>query len=762
MNKKSVRIFSAVTTGTILFSTLSYIALKDTVNADSFRTDYTIYGDLNKDDMLDVFDLILLREKINNKEYDNESDLNNDGSLNENDLALLSDYLLGKDSFFTAYLSDDADEDGLCDLVEIKYYNTDPDNPDTDGDDLPDYYEITATFTDPNNPNSCDAKVNDGDYDSDFDTISNKKEYELKTNPLNEDTDYDGLTDDYEINISKTDPIAPDTDKDNINDGDEIKLNLDPNAASTDGITNDGELITHQEIASDSETLSSINKNNENYTLSLEIDAAGYAENSVKVHTSKYRELLKNNSLVGEPIEITYNPNLPVNSISINFNLIENKNKAESNYMIFRFFPETNYLLPVETQYADGVVSTTSDETGIFCVIDINEYKKILDETGIFQKNADGSISNKKHEILFILDLSKSIDGKVEETKDSIRDFCDLIFYTSEDSTVSFAAYYGNNTATFPSQSVCRNSAEVEKILDKVGPITESKDSNILAAMSLAQTFSSPDSNIFTNSCENKHIFIISDSDYNHNNTTHGYSILTETPNFKRLFDSVKENNVDLSFILAKENYNNRYTDYLKDLCDNYEFNVYSKSMLDSFIYCVYNDIWREDTTHRFHMFGNLPYDNEKSVNKNEFIAGLPAGFDISKIPSSDTNGNILIKDALKSIYKTDKNDNIIVPKLFEECDKSYTTALGISQIKKIFTPEELFLYYGIPLTNIVINSTYPPQESDGIDFQYAFTKGDKKFYYPKTYYPDLYTTSEHQSGINGEYDSNGNWIDWH
>lgn len=761
MKKVPVRLFGTITAGTVLLSTFSYVSMNNTVNADSYRTDYTVYGDLNKDNVLDTFDLILLRKKINNKEYDKESDLDNNGILNENDLLLLSDYLLGIDTFFTAYLNDDADKDGLCDLAEIRYYNTDPDNSDTDGDELPDYYEITNTLTDPNNANSCDSKVNDGDYDSDFDTISNKEEYKLKTNPLNEDSDYDNLTDDYEINISKTDPISPDTDKDNINDGDEIKLGLNPNAKYSDGTTNDGEIITYQEISADSEVLSNVNSNNLDFSLSLEIDAAGYAENSVKVHSSKYRELLDSSMLIGEPIEISYNDRLPVKSININFNLNNNISENSENYMIFRFFPKTNYMLPVETKYEGGKVWTDSDKTGIFCLIDVEEYKKVMEETGILKKNSEGSfLSEEKHEVLFILDLSKSLDDKIEETKTSIRDFCDLLFSTTNESTVSFAAYYGDSSVTFQSQKKCRNLGEVDKFLEYVK--SESKDSNIMAAMTVAQQLSSSASEVFSDKCVNKHIFIISDSDYNHKNSNHRYDILVKANNFVGYFETIKRNNVDLNFILASENYTNRYTDYLINLCDDYGFNVYSRSMLDNFTYCVYNDVWGNDSTHTFCMAGSLPLGFTGSINRNVFIAGLPDGYDTSKIPSSDSDGNINIKDALQSISNIDENGNFIGPKLFDECDESLATARGISQFKKFFTPEELFLYYGIPLTNVVINQVYTPEQEEGIDLQYAFTKGDKKFYYPKTFYPDLYTTSGHQEGINGNYNEEGKWIDWH
>lgn len=68
----------------------------------------------------------------------------------------------------------------------------------------------------------------DENTDSDKDTIPDKKEEELGTNPYSLDSDGDGLPDNYEIDESKTDPLIKDTDKDGLNDGAEVDLSLDP------------------------------------------------------------------------------------------------------------------------------------------------------------------------------------------------------------------------------------------------------------------------------------------------------------------------------------------------------------------------------------------------------------------------------------------------------------------------------------------------------------------------------------------------------
>ena len=95
----------------------------------------------------------------------------------------------------------DTDEDGIPDIYE-KEFGTDPNKTDTDDDGLTDYEEIYLTDTDPLVYNCFDEDLSDSDADSDSDGITNRKEIDIGTNPLNPDTD-----------------------------GDEIKLKLDPTAS---------------------------------------------------------------------------------------------------------------------------------------------------------------------------------------------------------------------------------------------------------------------------------------------------------------------------------------------------------------------------------------------------------------------------------------------------------------------------------------------------------------------------------------------------
>lgn len=157
----------------------------------------------------------------------------------------------------------DSDYDGLSDGAEVAYH-TDPLSPDTDGDGVNDGDEIIL-LTDPlvadqpasivpTSPNADQLTDTDGDgitdvndTDDDNDGLSDELEVVLGTNPLNPDSDGNGVTDgaqyqDHQIVL--VNPVVPDTTTptsvsapvDGDADGDGIQDSIDTDADG-DGIT---------------------------------------------------------------------------------------------------------------------------------------------------------------------------------------------------------------------------------------------------------------------------------------------------------------------------------------------------------------------------------------------------------------------------------------------------------------------------------------------------------------------------------------------
>jgi outer membrane protein OmpA-like peptidoglycan-associated protein len=117
----------------------------------------------------------------------------------------------------------DADNDGLMDKEE-QALGTDPLNPDTDGDGLNDFDEVRKYTT---NPLVVDT---DKDGLSDYDEV-----LKHKTNALIVDTDGDTLPDGEEVNNYKTIPVIKDTDGDGLDDNEEIlKYKTNPLKADSD------------------------------------------------------------------------------------------------------------------------------------------------------------------------------------------------------------------------------------------------------------------------------------------------------------------------------------------------------------------------------------------------------------------------------------------------------------------------------------------------------------------------------------------------
>lgn len=74
-----------------------------------------------------------------------------------------------------------------------------------------------------------------GQLDSDGDGLFDEEEPVYGTDPMDPDTDKDGLSDGDEVKKYKTDPLNPDTDMDMLSDGDEVHLyTTDPLVVDTD------------------------------------------------------------------------------------------------------------------------------------------------------------------------------------------------------------------------------------------------------------------------------------------------------------------------------------------------------------------------------------------------------------------------------------------------------------------------------------------------------------------------------------------------
>lgn len=424
----------------------------------------------------------------------------------------------------------DSDSDGLPDYYE-DILGTDKNNPDTDGDGLTDGYEVFYLGTDPLKADSDDNGVNDGDEDPDNDGLSNLKECELGTDPNNSDTDGDGLTDGAEVNIHKTDPLKYDTDEDGISDGDEIALGLDPNSGSTNG-TPDSERTFTQTISADSEALSAINEDEDTpFKVSLEMKAAGVAENNVYARESGYSNAIENSAILGAAPEFVYTDGLAVEEVTVKFEL---NNSAVNNTLgtyaaendgykgikrlnVFMFFEDVNMLLPIETQYdeAKNIVSATTDRVGTYCLMDMElffhnlgiEPSKSADVEGS-EAMSENSIDNDNYKCYTVNEIEARSSNPEDEgyigpvstykdnfdvyfvvdranyTDDTLHSYCQKILETSEkiwavspNVNIVLYAVNGNGYSHFDYYGIFKNAGTLKTTLDTI-----SQNKNVLTA----------------------------------------------------------------------------------------------------------------------------------------------------------------------------------------------------------------------------------------------------------------------------------------
>lgn len=126
----------------------------------------------------------------------------------------------------------DSDGDGLTDYDEL-LVGTDKNNPDTDGDGINDYDEAAYGYN-PLSPDSNGNGIPDGEEDFDEDGIPNAEEALYGTHVAAADTDRDNLTDYEEIYIYGTNPLEKDSDGDGVNDDVEMQYGLNPLATDSD------------------------------------------------------------------------------------------------------------------------------------------------------------------------------------------------------------------------------------------------------------------------------------------------------------------------------------------------------------------------------------------------------------------------------------------------------------------------------------------------------------------------------------------------
>lgn len=723
--------------------------------AESYRTTYTLYGDLNDDKKIDSFDLVIMRQKVLSKDTSKELDFNYDGKVDTSDLKLLSDYVLGKISILDIYFYDDADKDGICDLLEVSLFKTNPDSLDTDGDTLSDFDEIVYTKTSPTDKYTNKLSVTDADDDSDGDKLTNKEELSYKTNPLLSDSDFDGVNDYDEVKKYMTDPNNDDSDNDNIIDGDEIKLGLKPDTDKSDGTILDNKRTFKQNISKSNEILSYINTNDNPYELSIDIISAGIAEKELSVSVGEFSNCSEDENIIGNSVSLDYNDNLSVDSAKIYFSPRKIESKI-SDYMIFEFFPDNNYLLPVETKYTDSSAYVETEDLGIYCLVNVKDIFKSNNENSAlysdntqilssenmsFSKNIVLDYELGETEVAFLVDISGALDSNLEETKNSIHDFSQALFEHTENGVISIFGYYANPTTaqtkiiqyTDTNQNKILSSMKsIDEALNKISSYTTNKDNPLISPISLVESLAN--NNLFSSTCPNKYAFIISDSTYSLTNSS-GFGLVVPKTTCKSL-KNISNSDIRLNFVLSEDSFKQtKAINNLKKECQSYNFGIYSKSKTGYFANNMYAKIYSNAVIDLMEIpivytSSVIPYSIPKRVERNAFINSLPKSTDSSKVPSADADGNIDFKDAVDKIGLKFEN-------LRSACDMFDLTHKGYLQLMENQDMSVNLIIGAVQVTPFSDKVLYADNDNDGIpnkDDPYPDEPFDDRFMLVDTY----------------------------
>ena len=316
---------------------------------------------------------------------------------------------------FSIVDNDDDDGDGISNYYE-NLIGLDKNAEDTDNDGLSDIYEITVTLTNPADNDTDHNAIYDGDEDPDQDQLSNHDEMKFGTNPLSQDSDYDGLSDYEEIYIYGSSALKYDTDDDGLSDGIDVDCNLDPTLYDTndDGIS-DSEEIVYQTIKCDNISNNAI----EEVSITLKCKAENHDDFMI-VDSSDYDYLSANVcGIIGCPVEIVSPINFDSAKITFSYNEDALGNTKEDDLCMMWYDTENLEYILLDDCVVDKQLNTVTYETTHFSTYLLVDKTIWLDawRNPINYKNSTNTKPNVDYDVVFMLDYTVTPEELLYEKK---------------------------------------------------------------------------------------------------------------------------------------------------------------------------------------------------------------------------------------------------------------------------------------------------------------------------------------------------------
>ena len=147
------------------------------------------------------------------------------------------------------------------------------------------------------------------------------------------------------------------------------------------------------ELGAYSEIFSEINTDDNAFKVSMDITASSEALASLSASESEYSNVIKNDEIVAGVVpEFECEEGAVVDEVTLNFdidpNVIGNNDSPYAavsddfngikRFNVFKYFDDIGMLLPIETKYTDTSITTTVDELGTYCIVDMEKWFETL------------------------------------------------------------------------------------------------------------------------------------------------------------------------------------------------------------------------------------------------------------------------------------------------------------------------------------------------------------------------------------------------
>lgn len=291
----------------------------------------------------------------------------------------------------------DSDEDGLTDAVEA-YFTTNPLEQDTDDDGLSDYFEIVYSHTDPLASDTDGNGITDGAEDPDGDGLINLEEQEIGSDPLMADSDLDGLFDLDEVKQYGTNPIKSDSDDDGANDGWELEHGYDPTIYN----------------ASFSVVIQPSQPSHENpVTAGVELTSSGDGVSSVNISKVDNNPLISKaiSGYLGDAFEFTTTGSVDRAVLIFTYDTSLGTIGESFQPRIYYFNEDDGTFeeLPNQ-QVSDGSVTAEVSHFSVYILLNKVEFDEVWDSE-IKPPILDDEGNSAVLDIVFVIDYSASMDG---------------------------------------------------------------------------------------------------------------------------------------------------------------------------------------------------------------------------------------------------------------------------------------------------------------------------------------------------------------